>query len=244
MKIILSPSKRQNKDLKLDNSIKPLIFPEKTNKLYEILNNKDKSELGKILNISNNLLDKSYKFYENFNSSSKKHCISTYNGLVFKNINTESFSADELDYIEKNLRILSVMYGILTPMTGIYKYRLDMKAKFEDLDLYNFWKDEIENYFESEDCIINLASNEFSKLVKSKKLNDSIVDIVFKETSDNEKYRTVAARAKKVRGMMVDFMVKNNINSLESLKKFKGINYSYNQDMSSEKELYFTRFNK
>ena len=136
------------------------------------------------------------------------------------------------------------MYGILTPMTGIYKYRLDMKAKFKKLNLYDFWEKEIQNYFESEDCIINLASNEFSKLVKSKRLNNKIVDIVFKETKDNKKYRTVAARAKKVRGMMVDFMVKNNINSIKELRKFEGIDYSFNNDMSSENELYFTRYNR
>ncbi|MGM0380134.1 MAG: YaaA family protein [Bacillota bacterium] len=244
MKIILSPSKRQNKDLKLNYPIKQLIFPNKTNELYEIINKKDKNELGKLLNISNNLLDKSYNFYKDFNSSSKKHCITTYNGLVFKNINIKDYSKNELKYLEKNLRILSAMYGILTPMTGIYKYRLDMKAKFENLNLYNFWEKEIQNYFESEDCIINLASNEFSKLVKSEKLNDSIVNILFKETKDNKKFRTVAARAKKVRGMMVDFMVKNKIDSIENIKEFEGINYSFNDDMSSENELYFTRYNK
>ncbi len=239
MKIIISPSKRQNRKCIIDKDLIKPFYEVKSDKLRKLLENYDRAELSEVLNIKGNLLDKTQKKY-----SSPKHskaAICCYNGLVFKQLDVNSYAADALNYMQNNLCILSAMYGILTPLTAIEPYRLDMKSKIKTIDLYDYWQEKMDDFFKDEDLIINLASNEFSKMLKPKNYKGRFINIDFKEYRKDNKLRIVAARAKKARGLMLDEMIKNQVKKIESLKKIEVLNYHYDSTKSSENSLVFIR---
>jgi hypothetical protein len=239
MKIIISPSKKQNRECVIDKNLVKPFFKSKSDTLRKKLEDLDKNELSQVLDIKGNLLEKTQKSYSEPEES--KAAICCYNGLVFKQLDIKSYTNPAIDYMEKNLFILSAIYGVLTPLTVIKPYRLDMKAKFKDLDLYDYWQEDMDALFKDEDLIINLASNEFSKMLNYEAYNGRFVDIDFKEVGKNGKLRTVAARAKKARGLMVDVMIKNQIKSLEDIEKIEVLEYFYDSKLSSKERLVFIR---
>lgn len=239
MKIIISPSKKQNRKCSMDKDLVKPFFESKSTKLREKLEDLEKSELSEILDIKGNLLEKTKKRYTVPEES--KAAICCYNGLVFKQLDIKAYSDPSIDYMQKDLYILSAMYGVLTPLTAIKPYRLDMKAKLKDLDLYDYWQEDMDALFKDEDLIINLASNEFSKMLNYEGYNGRFVDIDFKEVGKNGKLRTVAARAKKARGLMLDVMIKEQIKSLEAIKTIEVLEYFYDAQLSSKDRLVFKR---
>lgn len=239
MKIIISPSKKQNRKCSMDRDLVEPFFERKSTKLRETLEDLEETELSEVLDIKGNLLEKTKKRYTVPEES--KAAICCYNGLVFKQLDINAYSDASIDYMQKNLYILSAMYGALTPLTVIKPYRLDMRAKLKDLDLYDYWQEDMDELFKDEDLIINLASNEFSKMLNYEAYNGRFVDIDFKEVGKNGKLRTVAARAKKARGLMVDVMIKEQIKSLEEIKTIEVLEYFYDSQLSSKDRLVFKR---
>jgi len=238
MKIIISPSKKQNRKCIINKDLVKPIFETKSTELRRILESFDSSQLSEVLDIDGNLLEKTQKKYTGPNTS--KATICCYNGLVFKQLDVNEYTQKSINYMQDNLCILSAMYGVLTPLTTIEPYRLDMKVKFEDIDLYDYWQKEVDGFFKDEELIINLASNEFSKMLQYDQYSGRFINIDFKEYKNN-KLRTVAARAKKARGLMVDVMVKKQINSLEEIKAIEVLEYVYDSQASSEDHLVYIR---
>ncbi len=231
MKIIISPAKTQNGKKKINADLTEIIFKEKSEHLFSILENYSKKELSELMNIKNKLLDTTYS---NFEKEDLYMAITLYNGIVFKEIDSSSYDKVHLQYLKEHLRILSAVYGVVKPFDGIRKYRLDMTMHPNNINLYNYWKDEINDYF-SDELIINLASNEYSSMIEKKMIN-----IYFKEKID-EKLKVKTVYAKKARGLMVDFMVRNTIYSLEDLKRFNEMGYQFSKEHSTENDLVFIR---
>lgn len=241
MKIIISPSKRQNRNLDLNYPIKDPLYEDKMKELYNYIHTLSREELSKRLKVKGKLLEKTYKRYKAMKPEDRNHSIATYNGLVFKNIDLESYGKKECDFMERHLCILSAFYGVLTPFTGINQYRLDMKSKLEEINLYNFWNKSVESFFKEESLIINLASKEFSKIIKDKTIRNRMVNILFKEKQKDGKLRVVAARAKKARGLMVDYIIKNKIQTVHELKAFNGLAYTFDEALSEGHKLFFVK---
>jgi len=238
MKIIISPSKKQNRKCIINKDLVKPIFETKSTELRRILESFDSSQLSEVLDIDGKLLEKTQKKYTGPNTS--KAAICCYNGLVFKQLDVNEYTQKSINYMHEKLCILSAMYGVLTPLTTIEPYRLDMKVKFKDIDLYDYWQKEVDGFFKDEELIINLASNEFSKMLQYDQYSGRFINIDFKEYKNN-KLRTVAARAKKARGLMVDVMVKKQINSLEEIKAIEVLEYVYDSQASSEDHLVYIR---
>lgn len=239
IKILLSPSKGQSAPYSLNvKKEKPYAY-DKSEEVRELMMSLDKENLGKALKVKGDLLDKTYELFHHSNES--KTAIETYSGLVFKQLDLETYSDEQLQYLQDHLVILSAMYGVLKPFTAIKPYRLDMKASIEGIDLYKFWRETVNDYLKPFDWIINLSSNEFFKLINKKAFKSKIIDIHFKEYNKNGKLRVVAARAKKARGLFLNKVIKNQISEVENLKNISVIGYNYREDLSSENELYFIK---
>jgi cytoplasmic iron level regulating protein YaaA (DUF328/UPF0246 family) len=236
MKIIISPSKTQDFSGNISKKIQTPFFIKEANEIADNIKKLSKEELGLMMKIKGKLLEKTYEDYDNYNTTNTiNHAISSYSGMVFKEINVKAFNEKDLDYANDHLIILSALYGILSPLDGIKLYRLDMKMKIGNISLNEFWKNKIENYFSKEDLIINLASNEFSKLIKL-----PMITIDFKEEVDG-KYKTIGTYAKQARGMMVNYLIKNKIEQPKKIKEFSMDRYVYNKGLSSDKEIIFSR---
>ncbi len=159
------------------------------------------------------------------------------------------YKAKEFAYAQAHVRILSGLYGVLRPLDLMQAYRLEMGTKLKvkkARDLYQFWGDKITNLLNDdlegakEPVVVNLASEEYFKAVRPSKLNGRLVHVVFKEEHKGA-LKIIGIHAKKARGMMADFSIKEKIKRLEDIKDFKGGGYSYKAKLSDENSWVFTR---
>ena len=241
MKIILSPSKTQNHKRQRQEEGRDIFNENMTKKLFDYLKSLSKQELKKELDIQGNLLDRTYKLFQDHSYEDQTiPAIECYNGAVFKQIELEDYSQDQQSYMQEKLIILSPMYGPLRSNTEIWPYRLEMKLKPNGINLYKYWKDVMKEYFSETDLIVNLASNEYSKVVE-KNYNGKIIDFYFKEEKEDGSLKTIGYYVKQNRGKLLNKLIKNQVNSLKEIKKIKLDGYKYDEERSDENNFKFIK---
>jgi len=191
-----------------------------------------------------------YKSFKTpFTTKNAKQALFAFKGDVYGGIDVDSFDEDDLAYAQDHLRILSGLYGCLRPLDLIQPYRLEMKTKLGNPrgdNLYQFWGESITDALnkelkkQQEPVLVNLASNEYFKSVKPKQLKGKPLNIYFKETKDG-KTRIVAIFAKRARGLMADFIIRNRIENPADLKKFRSEGYRFNNALSDDNHWTFER---
>ena len=142
-----------------------------------------------------------------------------------------------------HLRILSGFYGIVRPSDSIYPYRLEMQCRFvteDSKNLYDFWKDTIAKELPQEEFIINLASKEYDKSVRSYISKERFIDIIF-YIKENDKLITRSTQVKQARGRMVNFMAKHKVENLEELTQFAYDGYQYHAELSNDTTFVFVK---
>ena len=184
-----------------------------------------------------------------FNEGNSKQAVFAFQGDVYQGLEIDSFSEDDLIYAQDYFRILSGLYGLLKPLDLIQPYRLEMGTSFKDKrgkNLYDFWNTRITEHLNKElelsksQYLLNLASNEYYKVIQPKGLNATVITPIFKDFK-NGQYKIISFFAKRARGMMASFHLKNKINNPEDLKSFNMAGYTFNDDMSIGNQLVFTR---
>ena len=231
MKIVISPSKTMKMTRSEFLEDKELLYTTKHKKVLASLRKLTKPDLAKALSIKDNLLNQTYTQIKNYNTQESYHAFPSYTGMVFFNLDRESFKEEEYKYIASNIRVLDAFYGILEPGTLIKQYRLDMKAKI-GLNLYKHWN--IEDYFSNE-LVINLASTEFSKMLHNKMINIHFLQ------HKNETFINQATYSKMARGKFLSYLIMKKVETVEKMKLFKADGYQYNKSLSDELNITFTR---
>lgn len=254
MLVTLSPSKGQDFEepaLSKKHS-KPADLKD-SELLIKELRKINSKQLQEMMDISENIaelnVDRYKTFKTPFTTKNAKQAIFAFKGDVYSGLELSSFDEDDYAYAQDHLRILSGLYGCLRPLDLIQPYRLEMKTKLKNErgdNLYQFWDDRITKSInkelkkQKEAVLVNLASNEYFKSVKPKLLEGRLLNINFKETK-NGKTRVVAIFAKRARGMMADYIIRNRIEDPEDLKKFRLGGYKFNKDLSDDKQWTFER---
>lgn len=231
MKIIMSPAKKMRVDE--DASITPTTprFLEESHILEEKLKSMSYDELRKLWKTNEKLTDQCMSELENRAYQPLTCALHAYDGIAFKYLHPFSMSDSERKYLNKHLRILSGMYGVLTPTDGIVPYRLEMGVK--SLNLYKFWGSKI---YESlnDHVIINLASKEYSKCITDYLTeDDQCIEIQFLRNIKGV-LKQQATYAKMARGAMISYMAKEEIESIEDLKKFNDLDFVFNEELSND----------
>ena len=250
MKIIISPSKTKkinNLPIELKNiSIKKndfypeIFYPNITNKIIERIKMFSVEEIEKKFKLKKDKAEKLLEFYQNYENEKSGNALASYTGVAYKSIGIDTFDIEDFEYLKSHLVILSALYGILTPYTNIKEYRLDMtNSIFKNKSLYEIWKSSVNEYFEKEDIILNLASKEYSKLIKS----DNLIDFEFWNDTDG-KLKQISTNSKKMRGFTLNYIVKNRITNINNLKDITLNEYVFNKDMSSKKKFVYVKNNK
>jgi len=184
-----------------------------------------------------------------FTPENAKQAILAFKGDVYTGLDAEHFSEDDFSFAQDHLRILSGLYGLLKPLDLIQPYRLEMGTKFANShgkNLYEFWDmlltDTLNKEFsnEKEPVLINLASNEYFKAIKVKSLQAEIITPVFKDWK-NGQYKMISFYAKKARGLMAAYIIKNRLKDPEQLKCFDSEGYYFSQEQSTGNEWVFLR---
>jgi cytoplasmic iron level regulating protein YaaA (DUF328/UPF0246 family) len=250
MRILLSPAK--NLDLNNQNLIQSSqpIFQQEIKYLVEIMRTKSSIDLAKLMDISQKLADLNFRRYQNFQSSfdskNSTPAILIFDGDVYRNIDKSAILKKEnYEFTQKHLLIISGIYGLLRPFDLIQPYRLEMGTSLQNnqgKNLYKFWQDKLTNFLnENEnDFIVNLASSEYSQAISQKNLKAKFVNMVFKEKKE-QSYKVIGVSAKKARGQMVDFIIKNKITKVEGLQKFCENGYNFKGDVSDNLNYHFYR---
>ena len=180
-----------------------------------------------------------------FTADNARPAVLAFKGDVYQGLDAENMSDEDLNWAQDHLRILSGLYGLLRPLDLMQAYRLEMGTKFANdrgADLYQFWGDLITTELNKmkTPVLVNLASNEYFKSVQKKALKAQIITPVFMDKK-NDKYKIVSFYAKKARGLMSRYIIKNRITDVEQIKNFDTDGYSFNSAMSEADKWVFVR---
>ncbi len=221
--------------------------------LVKVLRKLSVSELAALMKISDKLAVLNVDRYRNWkvrpNSTQAKPSLMAFKGDVYEAMNVDSYTVEAWDFAQRHLRILSGLYGILRPLDLIQPYRLEMATQLptrSGKNLYEFWGDKIHQSLqtalakEKSGVLINLASLEYFKTIKADRLNAEVITPVFKEQRGST-YRVVAIYAKKARGRMCDFIIRNRLVKPEDLKSFNLDGYRFQPKLSADTEWVFVR---
>ena len=252
MKIIISPAKSLDFESEVPTSLytQPR-FLEQSNKLAKKLKTLSKNKIGDLMSISEALSQLNYERNQTwetpFTTDNAKQAIYSFTGAVFMGIDVNSLKEEKIPVLQERLRILSGLYGLLKPLDLIQPYRLEMGTRLKlgkTENLYKFWDHtlavSLNEELKEEELLVNLASTEYFKALPKKVLKVPMITPVFKDFKNGE-YKTIMTYAKKARGLMVRYIIDNNVNTIEELKGFNIERYRFSEELSSENNLFFTR---
>ena len=249
MLLLLSPAKTMNFSDNIPsflNSSKPVFFIH-SEILNKILKTMDSMQLKTALNISDKQIQRVKNSIHNFSTDTGgRQALYAYRGAVYKAIDALSLNMDQINFAQRHILIFSGLYGILKPLDLINEYRLDMKSRIKlpnSSSLYKYWGNIISGHLAEHyknETLINLASDEFSKVIDSSLFKAKTIKIYFSELSSNK--RTSPPMYSKIaRGKMTGFIIRNFLTSPEQIKKFDLDGYSFNNYLSTELKYIFTR---
>jgi len=254
MLYLISPAK--NLDYETPSTTDVFTQPElmeDAQELAQVCKELSPQELGSLMSISDKLAGlnaaRFTEWHPDFTPDNAKQAVLAFNGDVYTGLEAQSFSQEELDYAQTHLRILSGLYGLLRPLDLMQPYRLEMGTKLQNprgKNLYEFWGEIITNKINQQvkatnsELVVNLASTEYFKSVKKKQLNGKLITPAFKDWK-NGQYKMISFFAKKARGLMVQYLIKNQVEDLDGLLKFNLAGYEYNPELSKPDAPCFTR---
>jgi cytoplasmic iron level regulating protein YaaA (DUF328/UPF0246 family) len=209
--------------------------------------------LGDLMGISDKLAALNHQrnadWSQPFTTENARQAVFAFNGDVYMGLEAGTFQAGDVSFAQKHLRILSGLYGLLRPLDLIQAYRLEMGTKLATRsggNLYEFWGDTITAAVneslggQKQRSLVNLASNEYFKSIKPKLLDGHVITPVFKEIKGG-KSRTIATFAKRARGRMAGWIIRDRIDHPDDLRQFDLDSYEFIADESSDDKFVFAR---
>ena len=252
MKLVISPAKSLDFESKLPTTkTTQSLFLAQSKKLNTVLKKQTPQDLSKLMSISDKLAQLNYDRNQDwtipFTKDNARPAIYSFNGDVYKGLDAYNIPEDKLELTQNTVRILSGLYGVLKPLDLIQPYRLEMGTKLpvgSNKNLYEFWKKDIvtalNEELEDDELFLNLASNEYFKAVDTKALKVPVVTANFKEFK-NGKLKIISFYAKEARGLMAKYVIDTNAKTVDDLKQFNYNNYQFDGNLSTQKDLVFTR---
>ena len=261
MYFLLSPAKSLNeKDVvpvNLGNYYSQPELIEHSQVLMKNLKAKEPIDLQELMSISDDLAqlnakrnqDWAWSENEPFTDNNAKPAGYLFDGDVYSGLDMYHMDKETAIYVNEHLGILSGLYGVLKPLDLIQPYRLEMGTKLKNErgdNLYEFWGEAVTDTInarmaDSDDkVLVDLASNEYFKVIKKKALNAEIITPRF-EDEKNGQYKVISFYAKKARGLMVKYAADNKLTNAEQLKQFDLAGYYYVDELSDDKTWTFRR---
>ncbi|MFY0606739.1 MAG: peroxide stress protein YaaA [Cyclobacteriaceae bacterium] len=250
---VVSPAKTLDFESKVEFEKSKARLFDKSKAILDEIKTHDADDLQNMMGISEDLAHLNVKRFQKFSgrhtSHNAKQSLFAFKGDVYLGLQAEDFTQEDVEFSQTHLRILSGLYGLLRPLDLIQPYRLEMGTKLnvdKAKNLYQYWGKDIAKVLrrdmlaQGDQVVLNLASVEYFKAVDLKALKANVVDVEFKDFN-NGQYKIVSFFAKKARGMMARYMIKNRIQSVEELKGFDTDGYYFDESASSDSLLAFKR---
>lgn len=245
MQIILSPAKNMRRAERTDLTLRRPLFRQQTEQLAAVLRGYSHYELETLMKISPKLALGAYLNFQDFDwEHSGLPALLAYDGLVFKQMQPETFTAAQYQYADSHVWVLSAFYGMLRPCDGIMPYRLELicPLRIDGKNLYQFWGDCVyRQVFAAGEPVVNLASAEYSRLVTPYLCGqDEFITVDFR-TVRQGKLRTVTTSAKMARGQMAAWIVREGVDDPQALRQFTWDGYAYVPYLSDERTYVFVQ---
>ena len=254
MLFIISPAKTLDYNSPISTEGQSDIpFLKESKQLVRVLKKYKADDIAQLMGVSAKIAYLNYDRFAQwkapFTEGESRQALYAFKGEVYNGLDAYSLSQENADYAQSHMRMLSGLYGILRPYDMILPYRLEMGTKLQTdkfKNLYEFWGDKLTKNLQKAidesgtSVLVNLASNEYFKAINTKKIKSPIITPIFKEAKGNS-YKVISIFAKKARGLMSRYIIENKIENPEDLKHFDKEGYFYNEELSTETELTFTR---
>lgn len=256
MYFLLSPAKNLDKNhqisLNLSDYYSQPNLIQYSQQIMSKLKQYDNIELQELMNISDKIAQLNTVRHQHWSypfNHNAKPAIYLFNGDVYQGLDADSLNKNEILYLNHHMGILSGLYGLLKPLDLILAYRLEMgiKLKINQKDnLYQFWDNHITNLINqilkenNFNTLINLASEEYFKVVNKQKIHAEIITPKFLDYK-NGQYKIISFYAKKARGMMARFIAQNQLENPEDLKAFNQDGYYFSASQSDKNTWVFLR---
>ena len=251
MKILLSPAKMMNLETDAKWKATTPQFLEKSQEIMNVMKEMSATDLEKLMKISKDIADMNVERNQvwNVKPTAKKAIPAAlaFKGEVYRGLDASTMDDDAISYFTKNAFLLSGLYGILRPSDKVMLYRLEMGSKLDvngSKNLYGFWKDTLTPFVNSKlkkgEFILNLASNEYAKVLDRKSLKVPVYDVEFQDYKNGE-LKKIMMYFKHARGAMARYCAENNVTTLDEVKAYDVDGYRFDENLSTNETLIFTR---
>jgi len=212
-------------------------------------------ELSSLMDISDDLAELNAKRFADFTTPFDRHnarpAVLAFNGDVYHGMQAATFGERDFTEAQKTVRILSGLYGVLRPLDLMQPYRLEMGTRLvteRGRTLYDFWNGTITAVL-NEDlaaspgsaALINLASDEYFRSVRADDIDGRVISPRFVDVGPDGAHRVVSFFAKRARGSMAGWLVRNRVRTLRGIRAFDGLGYRYDPARSTSSEPVFVR---
>lgn len=256
MIIVLSPAKSLDYETPphVDTHTVPQ-FVDEAAELIDGLRALSPAQVGSLMSISDQLAALNVTRYAEwsprFTPDNAKQAVLAFNGDVYEGLSARTLNPDQLDFAQRHLRILSGLYGVLRPLDLLQPYRLEMGTRFANArgrDLYAFWgervthtiNDSLAQHPETRRVLVNLASEEYFKVVKRRLVAAPVITPVFEDWKSG-KYKIISFYAKRARGLMARYAIENQVSDPQQLKAFDTEGYAFEESVSNDSLWIFRR---
>jgi hypothetical protein len=204
--------------------------------------------------LSEKLSAQVFEFYQRwhtpFTPKNARPALRAYAGDLYDGLEAATLTAADWRFAQDHLRILSGLYGLLRPLDLMQPYRLEMGGGVASGSLYAFWGDRITEALNRDldlereaaraPVLLNLASEEYAKALHRTKLRGAMVTPVFQEGMGG-RFKVVSFHAKRARGRMARFIIRERLTEPAPLKRFSEDGYVFSQEASSSNLWIFRR---
>jgi cytoplasmic iron level regulating protein YaaA (DUF328/UPF0246 family) len=253
MLIVLSPAKTLDLEPSQLSAFSMPRMMDDGQQLVDLLKQKTVEDLKSLMKVSDKLARLNVQRYQSFElpftTNNAKQALLTFQGDVYTGLKADTFSAQDMEFAQDHLRVLSGLYGVLRPLDLMQAYRLEMGTPLPNTNgknLYDFWDDRITRVLNEDlkaadtNILLNLASKEYFRAVKPDQLQGKVLTIHFKEYR-NEQLKVISFNAKKARGAMARQVIQQRITKPEGLKKLEVEGYWFRPDLSTSDEFTFVK---
>ncbi len=259
MLIVVSPAKSLDYESRLVTKKRSVPrFLDRSRELVEVMAQKSPQELSELMSISPSLGELNHERFQDFQTpftpENSRPAVLAFNGDVYMGMEPQTFSERDFTQAQKTLRILSGLYGVLRPLDLMQPYRLEMGSRVATArgrDLYGFWGDSITDLLNADieaspgaGALVNLASKEYFGAVNPGRLQARLVSPVFLDSKNGAEPRIVSFFAKRARGSMAGWIIRNRVRSPRALMDFAEDGYGYDPDRSDADRPAFVRYNR
>ena len=257
MLVVVSPAKNLDFESVVPTReyTQPALLDE-TERLMKVCRTLSPADLASLMKISDKLAtlnaNRFAEFSTPFTPENARQAMYAFNGDVYTGLDAHSLDTDAVAYAQNRLRILSGLYGLLLPLDLMQAYRLEMGTKLANpagKDLYAFWNDTITLALnkaleaQGDNVLINLASNEYFKSVHADELEFPVMTPIFLDRKDEGDYKTVSFYAKRARGSMASWIIRNRVSQSEQFQEFAENGYEFCSERSKNQSPVFIRTN-